>query len=142
MPDIVGEENTRNRAQFKKSDRILKRPDFIRLKAESIKAHSPYFMAVFAQRNQENTRLGITTTKRVGNAVTRNRIKRCVREYYRTHKSLLPGGWDVHIIAKSQAAKANSLEMRQSLHVLFNAIKRKILQSTHGQNVYSMHQHV
>jgi ribonuclease P protein component len=49
------------------------------------------------------TRIGITVSSRVGNAVVRNRIKRWVREFVRHHKELLPAG-DLVIVAKPSAA--------------------------------------
>ena len=54
-------------------------------------------------------RLGITVSKRVGNAVTRNRIKRWVREFVRQQPATawLPPGQDVVVIAKARAARAD-----------------------------------
>ena len=47
-------------------------------------------------------RYGITVSKRVGNAVTRNRVKRIIREILRL--TPLPAGWDIVFIARSTAA--------------------------------------
>ncbi len=44
-------------------------------------------------------RLGITVTRKVGNAVRRNRIKRLVREWFRRAQPAL-GAYDVVVIAK------------------------------------------
>ena len=49
------------------------------------------------------SRVGVTVSSRVGNAVVRNRCKRWVREYVRQHKPDLPAG-DLVIIAKPSAA--------------------------------------
>ena len=49
-------------------------------------------------------RLGITVTKKVGNAVVRNRIRRLVREWMRLH-GWVPTGWDVVVVAKDSAAR-------------------------------------
>jgi ribonuclease P protein component len=49
-------------------------------------------------------RLGITVTKKVGNAVVRNRIKRLVREWMRLH-GWVPVGWDLVVVAKDSAAR-------------------------------------
>jgi len=43
-------------------------------------------------------RLGITAPARVGNAVRRNRIRRLVREAYRTQPTLFPAGHDVVVL--------------------------------------------
>jgi len=45
-------------------------------------------------------RLGITVTKKAGNSVKRNRIKRLLREYFRLNKELFPDKLDVIIMAK------------------------------------------
>lgn len=47
------------------------------------------------------TRLGITVTRRVGNAVRRNRIKRLVREWFRQRGDGL-GACDLVVIAKRE----------------------------------------
>jgi ribonuclease P protein component len=44
--------------------------------------------------------MGITVTKKAGNAVKRNRIKRLIREFFRQNKSLFPAGHDVVVMAK------------------------------------------
>ncbi len=45
-------------------------------------------------------RLGITASRRVGNAVARNRIKRVVREAFRATRDLWPPGCDVVVIVR------------------------------------------
>jgi ribonuclease P protein component len=47
----------------------------------------------------EEPRLGITVTRKVGKAVRRNRIKRLVREWFRTYSGTL-GARDVVVVAK------------------------------------------
>ncbi len=49
------------------------------------------------------TRVGVTVSSRVGNAVVRNRAKRWIREYVRRHRVQLPEG-DLVIVAKPSAA--------------------------------------
>ena len=58
--------------------------------------------ALFARANgMDHSRLGITTTRKLGNAVTRNRARRLVREAYRTHRQQLPVGLDLVFVVRA-----------------------------------------
>jgi ribonuclease P protein component len=57
------------------------------------------------------TRLGITVTRKIGNAVARNRIKRLVREVFRQNRQRLPSGLDLVFVAKQQAGEADFVEV-------------------------------
>ena len=51
-----------------------------------------------------HSRLGLAVSKRIGNAVVRNHIKRCLREVFRRHKALLTPACDVVCVARRSAA--------------------------------------
>jgi ribonuclease P protein component len=87
--------------------------------------HTHNFIAVLGEGSQPTTRIGITITKHVGCAVTRNKIKRIVRDYFRLNKQILPSTLDVNIIAKNRAAQRHSTELRSDLHRLFVAVTRR-----------------
>jgi ribonuclease P protein component len=55
-----------------------------------------------ADNDLHRPRLGVITTKRLGKAVRRNRVKRLLREFFRNHKVILPPQ-DIVIIAKKGA---------------------------------------
>ena len=53
------------------------------------------------QRDEDPARIGFTVTKKVGNAVVRNRVKRRLRELARLHgPSHLKAGWDYVLIGR------------------------------------------
>lgn len=67
------------------------------------------------------SRLGVTVSSRVGNAVVRNRLKRFVREIFRQHRSSLPRPVDVVVIAKTGAHQLSyaqaSTELERALEL-------------------------
>jgi ribonuclease P protein component len=65
------------------------------------------------------TRVGVSATKRVGNAVTRNRAKRRVREAVRACYAELPPGWDVVLIIRPAAAAAPYAAVAAAARLLF-----------------------
>jgi ribonuclease P protein component len=73
---------------------------------------SPAFVLLVRPRQDDaRPRLGITASRRVGNAVVRNQIKRRVREWFRRcGQSLLPG-LDVVVIARASAAGLRGSDM-------------------------------
>jgi ribonuclease P protein component len=80
--------------------RRLRRADFQRVTGAGSKFTARYFQVFVHDRGDGGaTRLGITVTRRVGNAVRRNRIKRLVREWFRLRGYDL-GARDLVIIAK------------------------------------------
>ena len=89
--------------RFSHADRLKKRYEFRRVQLSGRRIHTPHFLIVVQPNALDNTRLGITVTKKVGTAVQRNRIKRVVREVYRRNRTLFPASHDVVFIAKREA---------------------------------------
>jgi ribonuclease P protein component len=109
---------------FTKADRLLKRIDFLRLASQGRYLQNKTFIVVFAPGKFERKRLGITVSKRVGNAVIRNRIKRFAREYFRLNRQKITDNRDINIIAKKEAANLSSCETFVSLQNIFDKINR------------------
>jgi ribonuclease P protein component len=108
---------------FTKADRILSRSDFIRLSKTGKKIQNRHFIITFLTGRFERTRLGITVSKKVGKAVTRNRIKRYAREYFRRNRHHMTKSWDIQLIAKKEAADLSSKETVASLENIFRRIE-------------------
>lgn len=89
-----------------KEMRLRRRADFVVVQSEGLKLHGRHVLALARKRSDAELagRLGITVTKKVGNAVVRNRIKRMLREWMRLH-GWVPTGWDIVLVAKDSAAR-------------------------------------
>jgi len=82
-----------------------------------------HFLVIYTKGRNGKTRLGITVTRKVGNAVTRNRIKRLSREFFRQNPCRVQGIWNINIIAKKSAAYLSGEQIFKSLRALFEKIK-------------------
>ena len=109
---------------FRKENRILKRSEFLHLSKKNRKVFNQHFLALFDHGINGQTRLGITVTKRVGNAVIRNQLKRYVREFFRQHRQSIQTGIDVNIIVKKEASGIPSREAYLSLQSIFSRIRK------------------
>lgn len=72
-----------------KSRRLAKRPEFVKVYETGRKHFSRYAVLFFAGNGLQNSRIGITVTKKVGKANIRNRLKRWTREVYRRQREPL-----------------------------------------------------
>ncbi|MFI5288145.1 MAG: ribonuclease P protein component [Polyangia bacterium] len=96
--------------------RLRKRAGFQAVQGRGKKLHTDSFLVFVLPRSLRSsqsggsslpTRLGVTVSKKVGGAVTRNRVKRLVREAFRRHKALFPQGLDLVFVAKRIAIEAD-----------------------------------
>ena len=109
---------------FTRHERLLKRVDYLRLSSEGHKVHTTNFVILWKERPVTSVRLGITVSRKVGNAVMRNRLKRLIREFYRLNKGLF-APVDYNIIAKQGASRLEFSEVSQELG---RALQRTIKQ--------------
>ncbi len=73
-------------------------------------------LVTYALRNRLGfLRLGITTSKKIGNAVKRNRARRVIRVAYRMLKQKLSGNFDVVVVARSKATEIKSKDIFKEL---------------------------
>jgi ribonuclease P protein component len=97
---------------------VHKRRDYVTVYKQGVRTYSEHFTCIACPNPSGVRRLGIAVTKKVGNAVVRNRIKRLIREFYRLHKPLLPASLDIVIVVKARAALPTGHEMQRELERL------------------------
>jgi len=108
---------------YTKADRILKRSEFLRLSKSGRKIRNRYFIAYVGEGNTGRIRLGVTATRRTGNAVIRNRMKRLCREFFRVHRDRIAGKRDISIVVTKEAAQLPGKNFFLSLQNLFDRIE-------------------
>lgn len=100
---------------FPKNERLLNRKDFINLNQLGKRYQTPHFTIILKKSGLGITRLGITVSKKVGNSVKRNKIKRLIREFFRLHKTYFPQGYDIVIAAKKGANGQDLWKIKEEL---------------------------
>lgn len=73
-----------------------------------------FLVYVISDHNKES-RLGLTVSRKVGGAVVRNKVKRRVREFFRTRRHLFPAGLDLSIVVRSPWTDLGQTELEVEL---------------------------
>ena len=106
---------------FPKSRRLTRSSEFERMKKEGrsqrgaslilsvLPAQDPVPSA--GRMDRHSFRAGFVTSKRIGSAVVRNRVRRRLREIVRKHQPNLPGNFWIVTIARPKAARATYREL-------------------------------
>ena len=107
---------------FAPRKRLLSPKDYERVYALRRRVSDGFFSVNYAPSDAGHSRLGLSVgAKMVGNAVSRNRVKRTVRESFRLHQLQLPAV-DLVVGARAMARTAHNARLRESLADLWKKI--------------------
>ncbi|RYL94180.1 ribonuclease P protein component [Sporolactobacillus sp. Y61] len=108
---------------MKTIQRLKKNEDFqVVFKKGKSFANRQFVVYVLRHPGQPCSRLGLSVSKKMGNAVMRNHIKRCIKEIFRDMADRLEPGNDYIIISRRPVRTMSYHEMQGSLmHVLRKA---------------------
>lgn len=103
---------------MKKSYRVKRERDFNQIFSHGKNVANRKFVVYRLSKNQQHFRVGLSVSKKLGNAVVRNRIKRKIRHILIEYQSQLVAD-DFVIIARKGVEELDYHEMKQNLlHVL------------------------
>lgn len=109
--------------KMNKDRRIKKNKEFQEVfkKGESF-ANRQFVVYVLKKQEQEHFRIGLSVSKKIGNAVTRNRVKRYIRQVFLELQERIEVGNDYIIVARKPTSEMDFHETKSSLtHVLKRA---------------------
>ena len=118
----------------------IKKNEEFRYVYQNGKSYANKYLVMYICKNaREESRLGISVSKKVGNSVVRHRLARLIRESCRLNKEKFHSGWDIVIVVRPAAKGKNYFEIHSAvlhlagLHRIFNA-EHKIANSNEKKN--------
>jgi ribonuclease P protein component len=112
---------------------IPSRAGFLAARSKGSKALARGLVIQAISHDSDDWRIGLTATKKIGNAVTRNRARRRMRALARDHLSpLAKNGIDYVLIARHDTATANWQDMANGLQKAIRYLHRAIATGTNG----------
>ena len=120
------EQRVRQRTQFR---------DAQRLGRKLVRRH--FIVLVYAREAAVPgpARLGLVVSKRVGNAVQRNRTKRVIREAFRQSSEIWPGDFDFLVIARPSLADLGSAAVLAEFRALKPTLGRPLAQAKQDREI-------
>lgn len=85
---------------------------------------SRYFLVRYCPASTDGPRLGLVASRRIGNAVMRNRCKRRIRELFRRSRVEIAGPVDIVVVARRALATAAWADVEEAWQGLLKRIKQ------------------
>lgn len=105
--------------QFPRSKRLRSRDEFRRIKKYGKRMTGRMVIFDVLSEKFPYRRLGVTASKRFGNAVARNRFKRLCREAFRIHQYLLPPGLIINVSPRPDVSMPTFQEILEDFLLLY-----------------------
>jgi ribonuclease P protein component len=97
---------------FPRSVRVRSRAEYLKVQRSGRKVGGRYLIILSLDNDLPVSRFGVTVSKKTGNAVTRNRVRRRIRELQRLNRDSIVVGKDIVVIATRVASEATFEKMK------------------------------
>jgi len=94
-------------------ERIRKKEDFLFLYKKGKRFRGRYFTLVYLSNKLSFSRMGVVVSKKTGNSVQRNKIKRWIRNLFRSNKEFFNNPMDIIIIVKKEIQETSWLNLQE-----------------------------
>ncbi|OPX88302.1 MAG: Ribonuclease P protein component [Pelotomaculum sp. PtaB.Bin104] len=102
---------------------IKKNKDYKKIYSRGKSVADPFIVIYSLRNNSDGYRFGFTVSKKVGNAVVRNRVRRIFKEVCRLNLEKFPKGYDYILLARKNISSRKYIQVEESLLKLFNKFK-------------------
>lgn len=109
---------------FRKQDRLRSPSEFKRVYDRKCSVSNQWLIVYGCPNELDRLRVGLSVSRKVGNAVARNRFKRLYREAFRLAHAELPAGFDLIVLPRS-SREPTLADVQQSLRELVPALARR-----------------
>lgn len=108
--------------------------DFHRLYKKGKSFLSPLLVTYILKNKSDNLRYGITTGKKIGNAVKRNRARRVIRAAFKECAPNLKSGYDIVFVARGKTPFVKSTKVKSTMEYQFKKalIYKDTYENTNG----------
>jgi ribonuclease P protein component len=109
---------------FGPPERIRKNKEFFHLYKKGKRYRGKYFNLVYLSSASSSSRMAVVVSKKVGNAVKRNKFKRWIRTLFRRNKNLLKDSHDIIVIVKKEILDASWLTLQEDYQAAIKSISK------------------
>lgn len=108
-------DKTDNPVQKMKLKSIRRNTEFVRIYRKGISCAKPGVVVYCMKKKRGDTRIGITSSKKIGNAVTRNRARRVIRAAVYDLNLDMSKPWDLIFVSRTRTPKLKSYTVKNQI---------------------------
>jgi ribonuclease P protein component len=105
---------------MKRNFRLTHRKDFLKVRSEGQTQKNQCAVLLYRKNELEKSRVAVVASKKIGNAVQRNRVKRVMRACIDHYRDDLHSGWDLIFYARILGSKVSFEELCGAIEDLLN----------------------